>query len=56
MALPPKKWIKFQLTEDEWKLARKASINAGERWFLRWIRRVVVRAAVKESCDLQKQK
>jgi len=45
MALPEQKSIRFKLTVAEWQQARKAAIDAGERWFLRWIRKVVVKAS-----------
>lgn len=38
----------------EWQSARKAAIDAGERWFLRWVRKVVVKAA-KESEEIEKR-
>jgi hypothetical protein len=42
------KIVKIILSFDEWQLARSAAIVSGERWFLRWVRKVVVKAA-KES-------
>jgi hypothetical protein len=54
MALPPTKWIKFKMSIPEWQSARKAAIDAGERWFLRWVRKVVVKAA-KESEEIEKR-
>jgi hypothetical protein len=45
MALPPTKSIRFKLSVPEWQAARKAAIDTGERWFLRWVRKVVVKAS-----------
>jgi hypothetical protein len=39
------KIVKRTLSFEEWKAARTASVLAGERWFLRWVRKVVVKAA-----------
>ena len=41
----PFKYIRFKLTVPEWQSARRAAIAANERWFLRWVRKTIVKAA-----------
>jgi hypothetical protein len=49
MAQEPMKWVKFKVSESESKEAHIAFAKTGERWILRWYRKLFVRAVRQEE-------
>lgn len=35
-------WLKFRVTEEEYREAKKSFIDSGERWFWRWCQKLFV--------------
>lgn len=40
VAEKPTKWLKFKITEKEYRDTKIAFIKSGERWFLKWCRKI----------------
>ena len=48
--MPKYKWLKFRVTEDEYKEIKKTFIDSGARYFWQWCRKKFV-ASVKKETD-----
>ncbi len=38
--MPKYRWLKFRVTEEEYKDAKKTFTDSGERWFWRWCQKL----------------